>query len=148
MELYLHLDLCMMYYILYIIIIYYYILFIYYTYQLCLNSEHSIGLVFSPLGDLLLVGAPLEDLNGTDAGGAYVYVLSGGLWTLEARLVAHDVAPGDRFGSAVRLWQGYAVVGAAGHDTGGLADTGAAYIFWKSPLEGWLQQAFGQLEVA
>ena len=90
------------------------------------------------------MGAPFEDLNGTDAGGAYVYSLQNGLWSLETRLVASDVASGDRFGNAVGLSGGYAVVGADGHDEGGLADTGKAYVFWKSPT-GWVQQAVKRL---
>eukprot|EP00438_Fugacium_kawagutii_P036538 Skav228172 [mRNA] locus=scaffold1728:22897:31783:+ [translate_table: standard] len=58
--------------------------------------------------ELLIVGAPGEDFNGTDAGAAYVYVLccrrvtTSNVWALDARLVSSDIAAGDRFGNSVK----------------------------------------------
>ena len=62
-------------------------------------------------GDAALVGAPLEaGVDGMEAGAAYVFERSGGGWTRTRRLSA-DGARGDRFGDAVALAGGAAVVG-------------------------------------
>lgn len=103
-------------------------------------KDDDFGKVVSISGEVLIVGAPGEDANGDDAGAAYVYLLSSNVWTLDARLVSSDIAAGDRFGNAVKVAGDYVIVGADGHDDGGLADTGAAYIFRKS-AGSWNQEA-------
>ena len=63
----------------------------------------------------------------------------------QSRLTASDGADGDKFGSAVAVDGGTAVVGAPQHDgtgTGGNAiiNSGAAYVFTRDPLSGeWSQ---------
>lgn len=103
-------------------------------------KDDDFGKVVSISGEVLIAGAPGEDANGDDAGAAYVYLLSSNVWTLDARLVSSDIAAGDRFGNAVKVAGDYVIVGADGHDDGGLADTGAAYIFRKS-AGSWNQEA-------
>ena len=92
-------------------------------------------------GDTALVGAPLHDTAGAaDAGAAYVFVRSAGSWTQQAKLTAADGAAHDSFGYSVALSGDTALVGASRHDTAGLADAGAAYVFTRSGGS-WTQQA-------
>ncbi|NUQ47503.1 MAG: FG-GAP repeat protein, partial [Phycisphaerae bacterium] len=65
----------------------------------------------------------------TDAGSAYVYTRSGGVWTEQDRLAASDAAAVDRFGYSVALSGDTAVVGAMLDDHAGGTDAGSAYIF-------------------
>jgi hypothetical protein len=82
-------------------------------------------------GDTALVGAILEDENGSLAGAAYVFGRNPGgtdIWGEVAKLTADDAAAGDLFGSSVGIAGGTAIVGAVlGDDKG--TNGGAAYIF-------------------
>jgi len=91
-------------------------------------------------GDTALVGAPGRDAGGKkEAGAAYVFVRSGGAWTLQQKLSAGDGAAGDWFGSSVALAGDTALVGSLYHATAGKADAGAAYVFTRSG-DAWTQQ--------
>ena len=84
-------------------------------------------------GDTALVGARYEATPGKDeAGAAYVFTRSAGVWTQEAKLIAADGAAGDRFGYAVAIAGDTALVGAPLHDVAGQANAGAAYVFTRS----------------
>ncbi len=113
-------------------------------------------------GDTVVVGAFFEDgstagVNGTpnelagQAGAAYVFVRSGGVWSQQAYLKASQVTAGDLFGSSVAVSGDIAVVGAYREDsnTSGINstpnewgfDSGAAYVFVRSGTT-WSQQAY------
>ena len=79
-------------------------------------------------GDVAVVGARLEDSGGNDAGAAYVFESSGGVWSQVAKLTASDAQLSDQFGITVAVSGDVAVVGAHGEDSGG-QQAGAAYIF-------------------
>ncbi len=80
-------------------------------------------------GDTLVVGASDEDSNATgvygdqsdnsasNAGAAYVFVRSGGLWSRQAYLKASNTGEGDYFGVSVALSGDTLVVGASGEDS-------------------------------
>ncbi len=91
-------------------------------------------------GDTAIIGA-WDDTNagGTDAGSAYVFVRSGGVWNQQAKLVASDGAAHDLFGSSVGLSGDTAIVGAQRADHDGLASAGAAYVFVRTGSV-WTQQ--------
>jgi hypothetical protein len=76
-------------------------------------------------GDGLLIGAWGDSL---ETGAAYVFRRSGGVWVKEQKLVASDGENEDRFGYAVALEDGVAVVGAYGENEQGYR-AGAAYAF-------------------
>jgi len=103
-------------------------------------KDDEFGKVVSISGDVLIVGAPGEDQDGEDAGAVYVYKLTTNVWTLDARIIPSDIAAGDRFGNAVKVTGNHIIVGADGHDDGGLADTGSAYIFRKN-ADSWVEEA-------
>ncbi len=81
-------------------------------------------------GARAVVGAPFRDVLGsTDRGEAYVFVRSGGVWSLEATLTQSTLAAGDRFGRSVAMsGDGTRVlVGADLKDAG----RGAAWIYHR-----------------
>lgn len=65
-------------------------------------------------GNVVIVGAPLHDSAGADAGAAYVFTYANGAWTQTAKLVASDAAAGAWFGFTVAaLSETRLLVGAA-----------------------------------
>ena len=103
------------------------------------GDEFGHAVAFS--GDTALVGAPVHDTAGMNqAGAAYVFTRSGGLWTQQAKLAAADTAADDLFGHAVALSGERALVGARWHGAAGKAKAGAAYVFTRGPGGAWAQQ--------
>lgn len=81
-------------------------------------------------GGTTLVSAPQADHSGLiDAGSAYVFRQSGGVWTEVAQLRADDAATEDGFGVWTTMDAGSAVIGAYEADHSGFTDTGAAYVY-------------------
>eukprot|EP00002_Diphylleia_rotans_P030995 TRINITY_DN6417_c0_g1_i1.p1 TRINITY_DN6417_c0_g1~~TRINITY_DN6417_c0_g1_i1.p1 ORF type:complete len:354 (-),score=39.47 TRINITY_DN6417_c0_g1_i1:63-1124(-) len=68
----------------------------------------------------------------SDAGAAYIFVLSGNTWVEEAVLTASNKASGDNFSTSVSLEGDFLVIGARFADSGSIVDSGAAYIFTHS----------------
>lgn len=77
---------------------------------------------------LALVGADDDQEFGMGAGAAYLFASSSGTWGQITELTSSDSAANQKFGSAVGLNQGTALVGAIG-DT---SFTGAVYVFEES----------------
>jgi len=73
----------------------------------------------------IVVGAPLDDDNGTDSGSAYIFDLDGNELT---KITASDGAADDQFGFSVAVGSGRIVVGANFNDDNG-TNSGSAYIF-------------------
>ncbi len=88
-------------------------------------SMDFFGQAVSLSGDRALIGATLDDDNGTGSGSAYIFALNGGSWTEQAKLLADDGADFGDFGTAVSLSGDRALVGAVGDQNA----TGAAYEF-------------------
>jgi uncharacterized repeat protein (TIGR01451 family) len=86
-------------------------------------------------GETIVVGAPGDDdtVAGADAGSAYVYRRSNGVWSQLGKLLAPDLAAGDQFGWSVAAFDGTALVGARSGDSG-VADSGSAYVFVFDPV--------------
>ncbi len=84
-------------------------------------------------GDKVIIGAHANNANGTgsNSGSAYIFELSGGVWTETAKLIGSSVDAGDYFGYKVGISGDWAIVGAYSDDTGS-ANAGAAYLFNKS----------------
>jgi len=81
-------------------------------------------------GDTAVIGAYYDDHGGkTDAGSAYVFVRSGGVWSQQAKLTASDAAANDYFGISVAVSGDTAVIGADGDDHAGGTDAGSVHIF-------------------
>jgi len=91
-------------------------------------------------GDTVVIGAPVDDDLGSNAGSAYVFVRDGlGNWTQQAKLLANDGAEFDGFGNSVAVSGDTAVIGAdLDDDLGG--SSGSAYVFVRNGTS-WVQQA-------
>ena len=88
------------------------------------------GWSLSLSGNTLLVGSPftLDQMLGP-IGSAYVFTLSGGVWSQTQELTASDAFATDWFGVAVALAGDTAIIGANAHNRGANGTEGAAYVF-------------------
>ena len=104
-------------------------------------ADDLFGYSVAVSGDTVVVGALFDDhLLGTNAGSAYVFTRSGGVWTQEAKLTAADAGAGDAFGVSVAIEGGTVVIGANQDNLFGAIDGGSAYVFTRSGTL-WTQQA-------
>ncbi|KAA3664244.1 MAG: integrin [Chloroflexi bacterium] len=115
-------------------------------------------------GDTVVVGAYYEEsgatgINGDEsdnsagnAGAAYVFVRSGGIWTQEAYLKAPNTDADDRFGRSVdisgdtvvvgAIWEDSNATGVNGDESNNSVDSaGAAYVFIRNGSV-WSQEAY------
>ncbi len=93
-------------------------------------------------GNTTIVGARLDDDNGTASGSAYVYTRSGGVWTEQQKLTANDGAFGDQFAYSVAISGDSVVIGAYQDDDNG-DNSGSAYVYVRSGCPGacvWTEQ--------
>ncbi len=86
------------------------------------------GYAVALCGDSALLGAHLDDDNGSESGSIYVFEFSGISWGEAAKLTPASSAAQDRFGYSVSLASDRALIGAFGDDDHGI-DSGAAYVF-------------------
>lgn len=84
--------------------------------------------------DWLLVGAPLDDDAGSNSGAAYLFYYDGTAWIEYAKLTASAGMSGGRFGAAVALGGGVALVGAPQEGAG------AAYVY-SYDEEDWIEES-------
>ncbi len=95
------------------------------------------GLSVAVFGETVVVGQYFSQSTGPpEAGSAYVYVRTGGVWTHQAKLTASDAAAGDNFGRAVALSGETAAIGAWQDDD----NAGSAYVFVRANGV-WTQQS-------
>lgn len=109
------------------------------------TASDSVGacVAISADGNTCVIGATSEDnAGGTDAGSAYVWTRTAGVWTQQAKLIASDGATNNLFGISVSLSAdgSTCAVGASAVDIPGWADAGATYIFTRSGTS-WSEQA-------
>jgi hypothetical protein len=107
------------------------------------QAGDQFGVSVSLRGTTVLVGAPLDDDQGTDAGSAYVFNFINGTWVQETKLYASDPLASDLFGYSVSLAPSMAIIGAYNHDTMAGANAGTVYVF-KHNMVTWVQDSFAQ----
>ncbi|HEY0100054.1 MAG TPA: lamin tail domain-containing protein [Pyrinomonadaceae bacterium] len=96
-------------------------------------AQDRFGVSVSISGDTAIIGAYADDNSGAfNAGSAYVFTRSAGLWSEQQRLQASDAAGLDYFGWSVAVSGDTALVGAERNDNSNGADAGAAYLFTRS----------------
>lgn len=85
-------------------------------------------------GDEIVVGADMNDdpVAGAEAGSAYVFRKSAGVWNQTARLVASDIAAYQQMGLDVDLEGDLMLVGAYLADISGRVDQGAVYVYQRN----------------
>jgi hypothetical protein len=101
-------------------------------------TEDYFGYSAAVSGDVAVVGAPVDDDNGTDSGSGYVFRYDGASWSQEQKLTALDGAAYDYFGYSVAVSGNVAVVGAP-RDSDNGTDSGSAYVFRHDGV-GWGQE--------
>jgi len=89
------------------------------------------GTSISISGDYAIIGAPYAG-NG---GAAYIFKISGSIWTEQQKLTHSYLEQYDYFGSDVSIDGDYALIGARGDDK----EEGAAYVF-KRDGNSWTEQ--------
>jgi hypothetical protein len=83
-------------------------------------------------GDLIVVGAPLEDnTNGSNAGAFYVFRFDSvtGAWNQEQKLIENGGFNGNKFGAAISISGNVVVVGAPECNGASGWDSGCAFVF-------------------
>ena len=88
----------------------------------------SFGFAVDAFGSYIVVGAPKDDDNGSDAGAVYIFKNTGDGWEQMQKLTASDGSAGDQFGYSVSIYNDGLRVGAPYYD-GTRTDQGAAYYF-------------------
>ena len=102
------------------------------------KASAELGSAVAVDGTTLLIGASVDSQIAAAAGAAYVYVVSGGNWTLQKKLMASDGSSGDVLGTSVGLSGDTAIVGAP-YDSDVATNAGAAYVFVRNGTT-WSQQ--------
>ena len=115
------------------------------------SAYDRFGSALALMGDMLAVGAPLEDSRAAredgspdddgaeDSGAAYLFRRVDGAWTLHALIKAAVADAGDNFGASAAISADALIVGAPGEDSAvtgigapydnDAVDSGAAYVF-------------------
>lgn len=104
-----------------------------------LGAEEKLGQTVVLEGDTALIGSP-TGIGATTPGAAYVYVRSGGTWTLDGVLTTATGEIADYFAGSVALAGDTAFVGAPFQTVGSNAEQGAVHVYRKGG-SGWVEQA-------
>lgn len=120
-------------------------------------SPHDyFGFAIAAAGDTLVVGSRYDDPISSESGSAYIFEVTGGAFSESQKLVPLVGGLQSAFGTTVAMSRdGSAVViGAPFHDTDGVLDMGAAYVFERrgafvevamlQPSVGQAQSYFGE----
>ena len=92
-----------------------------------MNDRFGISVAIS--GSTAIVGALLNDDNGTNSGSAYLFDISDPKNPVQiAKLLPNDGAANDQFGTSVAISGAIAIVGAFFDDDNG-ESSGSAYLF-------------------
>ena len=104
------------------------------------ESGDGYGASVAVAGDIIVVGAPLDDDNGGASGSAYVYRFEGGEWIEEQKLTASDATTNDWFGISVSIDGESIAVGAFQRYPLGTRP-GAAYVYTYDPKASiWIEE--------
>jgi len=93
-----------------------------------LGAGDQFGTAVAAAPDLIAVGAPGDDREGSEAGAVHFFTPDGGGWIEQGVLVGAEPRTGDRFGSSLAIAGDLLAVGAPGRDEDG-SSAGAVYLF-------------------
>ena len=96
-------------------------------------ASNAFGTAVALSGQALVAGAPLDKEQGTEAGAAYLFLGTGGVWQQSNKLLTMDGENGNQVGTAVAVGGDQLVVGA---DRFGLigSNSGAAFAYDRTQL--------------
>jgi hypothetical protein len=92
------------------------------------ESNDNFGIRFSIVDNLAIVGANLDDDQGSNSGSVYIFRYDGSQWNEEAKLIASDGSANDHYGRSVFITDSLAIVGARLDDDMG-TNSGSAYVY-------------------
>ncbi|MEX0968770.1 MAG: T9SS type A sorting domain-containing protein [Bacteroidia bacterium] len=95
------------------------------------DAQDSLGFSVAIAGDYAIAGAIGDDETASNAGAAYIFNRSGGVWSQQEKLMASDGSSDDLFGYSVGTDGMWAAVGAPFEDDSAM-DAGALYAFLRS----------------
>jgi hypothetical protein len=99
----------------------------------------SFGSSVAVYGDTAVVGDPLNGLDGSTSGAAWVFVRSGTTWVEQTRLIPSGASANDRFGTSVDIYDNYIVVGSPNDIGAGGTTGGSAYVFRRDGAT-WIEE--------
>lgn len=91
-------------------------------------------------GDLAVVGAHFDDDGASNAGSAYIFARSVGVWSQQDKITAGDFGADDEFGRVVAIDGTTALIGAWRDDDAG-TNSGSAFVFVDAGGGNWTEQA-------
>ncbi|HEX3046823.1 MAG TPA: LamG-like jellyroll fold domain-containing protein, partial [Bacillota bacterium] len=91
-------------------------------------ASNQFGAKVAISGKTILIGTPLDDQNGSDAGAVYVYGKSLNTWTQQRKIIGSDGVANDHFGGAVAISGNVALIGVKNDDSKG-ADSGSVSFY-------------------
>ena len=104
------------------------------------SEGDKFGKALSVFDDILVVGSPYHDGNGTDSGAAYVFVRdTQEEWYEETKLVASDGVSSDNFGWSVGVGEDLAIVGALYSDAPS-SNSGSVYTYDRTGTD-WIERS-------
>lgn len=92
------------------------------------GSGDDFGISVAISDSYIVIGADMEDTNGTYAGAAYVYQIADDTVTQIAKITASDASSDSWFGRSVAISNKYIVVGAYRDDIS-ISGSGSVYLF-------------------
>ena len=95
-------------------------------------ANDRFGNTVSNYGDYIVIGALLDDDNGSASGSVYIFYKDyGGVdnWGQVKKLTSSDAAANDRFSWGLQIYNNYIVAGASYDNSPNMTNTGSAYIF-------------------
>ncbi len=101
------------------------------------SDYDSFGVSTDIYENIIVVGAWMDDDNGSNSGSAYIFEKMNGTWEQTAKIVAGDGASSDHFGLGISIHGDTIVVGAHANDDFGY-NSGSAYVFEKID-DSWIQ---------
>ncbi len=107
------------------------------------SGDQNFGISVAISGNTAIVGETSATIGGNlGQGAAYIYILSGGIWTLQQKITAFDgVTANGNFGISVAISGDTAVVGRGSIDPPtGAAQNGVVYVFIRTGTVWTLQQ--------
>jgi LPXTG-site transpeptidase (sortase) family protein len=105
------------------------------------HAEDNFGVSVAVDGNIIVVGAVGHDYGGKeDVGGVYIFARDGKNWKQEVILQPDDLRKEDYFGGAVAIDGNVILAGTTFHDSFGIPDVGAVYVFIGAK-NNWFQQA-------
>ena len=114
------------------------------TEQQCIQSSDVIsgdyfGFSVDVYADTAIVSAYGQDTGGSQAGAAYIFTRTAGVWTEQQKIQSSDKEASDRFGCSASIHNDTVLVGAYLEDPDGVNSAGSAYTFTRTGTT-WTEQ--------